>query len=94
MIYLYIIIKTTKTIDIMEAKMSIEQFRIENAANYAIIKLTFVKVDGEVAKLATELGFKKMAFNSFWMRVNNNEEFAKYRNPFIDMIKNGTIVKA
>lgn len=78
----------------MTAKMSIEQFRLENAASYAIIKLTFVEVDSEVAKLANELGYTKMAFDSFWMRVNNNEEFAKYRNPFIDMIKNGLIVKA
>jgi hypothetical protein len=73
------------------AKMAIEQFRMQNAPNYAIIKIT--NAEGEIAEKCKELGYEQMFFDEFWARVYNNEDFAKFRNPFIEMIKNGMITK-
>lgn len=73
------------------AKMSIEQFRLQNAPSYAIIKIT--NVSGVVAEKCVELSYKQIMFDEFWATIYNNEELAKYRNPMIEMINSGLIVK-
>ena len=73
------------------AKMSIEQFRMENQPSYAIIKIT--NAEGPVAEKCEELGYKKMMIGEYWMRIYNNAELAQYRNPFFEMITNGMITK-
>lgn len=71
--------------------MSIEQFRLQNAPSYAIIKIT--NASGVVAEKCIELGYKKIMFDEFWATIYTNEEFAKYRNPMIEMINSGLIIK-
>jgi hypothetical protein len=73
------------------ARMAIEQFRMQNAPSYAIIKIT--NAEGDVAEKCKELGYQTIAFDEFWAKIYTNEDLAKYRNPFIEMIKNGMITK-
>jgi len=75
----------------MEARIRLEKNKTEKGIEIKVV-LTYVPVDGEVAKLAESLGYKKMAFDTFWGIATTAQELDTIRKPMVDLMAKGLII--
>ena len=75
----------------MEARIRLDKTRTE-AGIRIMVDLTYVPVNGEVAKLAESLGYTKRAYDNYVAFATTAAELDAVRNPMIELMKMGLIV--
>lgn len=75
----------------MEARMKLDKIRTEKGIR-VMVDLTYVPVNGEVAKLAESLGYTQRMLNNYVAYATTPAELDAIRNPMIELMKKGLIV--